>query len=96
MFASSQVHGKFELKGVRDFTSLNVGDRRDQYIPGQRRDVTYVSRLQVGGVRWARGGGGRRDQYIPGQRRNVTYIICLQAVGGRGKREAVGQSLKRK
>ena len=46
---SVQVPGKFELKGhdrVQRLSSLNVG-REDQYMPRQRRDVTYVSRLQV-------------------------------------------------
>ena len=44
-----QVPGKFELKGhdrVRSLNSLNV-DRQNQFLPGQRRDITYVSRLQV-------------------------------------------------
>ena len=46
---SVQVPGKFELKGhdrVKDLSSLNV-HQEDQYLPRQRRDVTYVSRLQV-------------------------------------------------
>ena len=30
----------------RSLSSLNV-DRQNQFLPGQRRDVTYVSRLQV-------------------------------------------------
>ena len=44
-----QVPGKFELKGhdrVQGLSSLNV-ERQNQFLPGQRRDVTYVSRLQV-------------------------------------------------
>lgn len=44
-----QVPGKFELKGhdrVQSLSSLNV-DRQNQFLPWQRRDVTYVSRLQV-------------------------------------------------
>jgi len=47
-----QVPGKFELKGherVKGLSSLNV-DRQDQYLPQQRRNVTYVSRLQVSDV----------------------------------------------
>lgn len=44
-----QVPGKFVLKGhdrVKDLSSLNVHNE-DQYFPRQKRDVTYVSRLQV-------------------------------------------------
>ena len=58
-----QVPGKFQLKGherVKELSSLNV-DREDQYLPRQRRDVTYVSRLQVrreGGKGFLFGGGG--------------------------------------
>ena len=47
-----QVSGKFELKGhdrMRGFSSLNVHGE-DQYMPRQRRDVTYISRLQVGHI----------------------------------------------
>ncbi len=47
---SLQVPGKFELKGhdrVKDLSSLNTHNE-NQYLPRQRRDVTYVSRLQVG------------------------------------------------
>ena len=43
------MSGKFQLKGhsrVTGLESLNV-DGEDQYMPGQKRDVTYVSRLQV-------------------------------------------------
>ena len=43
------MSGKFQLKGhsrVAGLESLNV-DGEDQYMPGQKRDVTYVSRLQV-------------------------------------------------
>ena len=44
-----QVSGKFQLKGhsrVAELERLNA-DGEDQYMPGQKRDVTYVSRLQV-------------------------------------------------
>ncbi len=44
-----QVPGKFELKGhdrVRGLSSLNVHNE-NQYMPGQSRNNTYVSRLQV-------------------------------------------------
>ena len=44
-----KVPGKFELKGhdrIKGLSSLNV-DRQDQFLPQQRRNVTYVSRLQV-------------------------------------------------
>ena len=44
-----QVPGKFELKGhdrVRGLSSLNV-QNENQYMPGQSRNNTYVSRLQV-------------------------------------------------
>ena len=44
-----KVPGKFQLKGherLQSLSSLNVG-RENQFFPGQRRDVTYVSRLQV-------------------------------------------------
>ena len=45
-----QIAGKVELKGhdrVRALSaSLNV-EGEDQSLPRQRRDVTYVSRLQV-------------------------------------------------
>jgi len=44
-----KVSGKFQLKGhsrVTGLASLNV-DGEDQYMPRQKRDVTYVSRLQV-------------------------------------------------
>lgn len=43
------MSGKFQLKGhsrLAGLESLNV-DGEDQYMPGQKRDVTYVSRLQV-------------------------------------------------
>ena len=49
-----QVPGKFELKGhdrVQGLSSLNV-ERQNQFLPGQRRDVTYVSRLQVYTCAW--------------------------------------------
>ena len=49
IFFFLQVAGKFELKGhdrVRGLSSLNMHGE-DQYMPRQRRDVTYVSRLQV-------------------------------------------------
>ena len=49
VFFFLQVAGKFELKGhdrVRGLSSLNMHGE-DQYMPRQRRDVTYVSRLQV-------------------------------------------------
>ena len=46
-----QVPGIFELKGhdhvhCVDVASLNV-DGEDQFLPNQKKDVTYVSRLQV-------------------------------------------------
>lgn len=43
-----QVPGKFELKGhdrVKELESFNTHNE-DQYLPRQRRGVTYVSRLQ--------------------------------------------------
>jgi hypothetical protein len=49
MCVTTEVPGKFELKGhdrVQSLSSLNV-DRQNQFLPGQRRDVTYVSRLQA-------------------------------------------------
>jgi hypothetical protein len=49
MCVTTEVPGKFELKGqdrVQSLSSLNV-DRQTQFLPGQRRDATYVSRLQV-------------------------------------------------
>lgn len=52
VFIFLQVSGKFELKGhdrMRGFSSLNVHGE-DQYMPRQRRDVTYISRLQVGHI----------------------------------------------
>lgn len=49
MCVSTEVPGRFEMKGgdlrSRRERELNE-DRSSQYIPGQRRDVTYVSRLQ--------------------------------------------------
>jgi hypothetical protein len=49
MCVTTEVPGKFELKGhdrVQSLSSLNV-DRQNQFLPGQRRDATYVSRLQA-------------------------------------------------
>ncbi|XP_065898859.1 circularly permutated Ras protein 1-like [Dysidea avara] len=48
MCVTTEVSGKFQLKGhsrVAGLSSLNV-DGEDQYMPRQKRDVTYVSRLQ--------------------------------------------------
>jgi hypothetical protein len=50
MCVSSEVEGKLELKGDwrKEAPSfLTAGDSSDQYFGGQRRDVTYVSRLQA-------------------------------------------------
>ena len=46
------MSGKFQLKGRSTDTKIDGLDDldvngEDQYIPGQKRDVTYVSRLQV-------------------------------------------------
>lgn len=51
VLAFFQVPGIFELKGhdhvhCVDVASLNVGGE-DQFLPNQKKDVTYVSRLQV-------------------------------------------------
>ena len=46
--------GKFKLKGferVKSLSSYNTHGE-DQYLPRQRRDVTYVSRLQVRIIMW--------------------------------------------
>ena len=43
------MSGKFQLKGhsrVAGLQNFNV-DGENQYMRGQKRDVTYVSRLQV-------------------------------------------------
>lgn len=48
-FEFFQVPGKFVLKGhnrIQGLSSLNVHNE-NQYIPGQSRNTTYVSRLQV-------------------------------------------------
>lgn len=48
MCVTTEVPGKFELKGhdrVRGLSTLNTAGE-DQFMPRQRRDVTYVSRLQ--------------------------------------------------
>lgn len=49
MCTTSEVVGKLKLKGMNTNTNMEgFGDdrARDQFLPGQRRDVTYVSRLQ--------------------------------------------------
>lgn len=52
MCVTSEVpigHGLVQIKGVntlaRDMAALNP-EGANQYMPGQRRDVTYVSRIQ--------------------------------------------------
>lgn len=47
MCVTSEIVGKHKLKGdhTKDLASLNT-EYQDQFLPGQRRDVTYVSRLQ--------------------------------------------------
>jgi hypothetical protein len=47
MCVTSEIAGKVELRGNAKSTCGSfVDDQSDQYFPGQRRDVTYVSRLQ--------------------------------------------------
>lgn len=43
-----QVPGHIELRGAESLRRAQMmnRDRSDQYLPGQRRNVTYVSRLQ--------------------------------------------------
>ncbi len=49
MCVSTEVPGKVQLKGMekrrQDFAEFLI--EGDQFMPGQRRDVTYISRLQV-------------------------------------------------
>jgi hypothetical protein len=49
MCVSTEVPGKVQLKGMekrrQDFADFLI--EGDQFMPGQRRDVTYISRLQV-------------------------------------------------
>lgn len=49
MVQSKQVSGKFKLKGNRDsaFDGFVEGPRRDQFLPGENRNMTWVSRLQA-------------------------------------------------
>lgn len=47
MSVTSQVPGRINLRGsMARHQSLNT-ERADQYLPRQRRDVTYISRLQA-------------------------------------------------
>ena len=49
MCVTTEVPGKFKVKGSDQKAGSESFDTdgSDQYLPGQRRDVTYVSRLQV-------------------------------------------------
>jgi hypothetical protein len=47
MCSTSEVVGKHNFKGFKPNTGDFGQDRRaDQYLPNERRDITYVSRLQ--------------------------------------------------
>lgn len=48
MCVTTEVPGHVQLRGSHSTRSVRHlhGDRTDQYLPSQRRDVTYVSRLQ--------------------------------------------------
>jgi hypothetical protein len=47
MCSTTEVIGKHKFKGTHN-SNVDLGnDRRaDQYLPNERRDITYVSRLQ--------------------------------------------------
>jgi len=50
MCVTTEVEGKVALRGdqTANLSRLrNADDARDQWLPGQRRDVTYISRLQA-------------------------------------------------
>ena len=52
MCVTTEVSGKFKLKGAKAnpnaaFDEFLQQDGYDQHLPGQKRDVTYVTRLQA-------------------------------------------------
>jgi len=50
MCVTTEVPGKVVLRGDRTAALTRLrgeGDDRDQYLPGERRDATYISRLQA-------------------------------------------------
>jgi hypothetical protein len=55
MGVSYEVQGKFTLKGAEKISKLNefntertaTGGIADQWLPHEKRDITYVTRLQV-------------------------------------------------
>lgn len=51
MCVTTELQGTLKLRGksavdANLMGNLGVGNLNDQYFPGQRRDITYVSRMQ--------------------------------------------------
>jgi len=48
MCVTQEMEGKVKLRGVRDLSDISAfnEDRSDQFFPKQKRNATWISRLQ--------------------------------------------------